>query len=106
MATPTPRPTATKLSRPPASAAKRPSGQRNAGTLFTKENTKWMMIGGALIVLGFILMSGGKSSDPNHFDAGGVYSPMRITIAPILILAGLGVMVYAIMKKPKNETTA
>lgn len=103
MATQPPRPTATKLSRPPA--AKKASAQRNAGVLFTKENLKWMIIGGALIVLGFILMSGGKSSDPNHFDDGGVYSPMRITVAPILILAGLAVMVYAIMKKPKSETT-
>lgn len=75
---------------------------KNAGVLFTKENQKWMIIGGVLIVLGFILMSGGKS-DPNEFDPSKVYSPLRITIAPILILAGLGLEVFAIMKKPKSD---
>lgn len=83
----------------PATKAKT---EKNAGTLFTKENHKWMIIGGALIVLGFILMSGGKSSDPNSFNPSEVYSPIRITIAPILILAGLAVEVLAIMKKPKD----
>lgn len=75
---------------------------KNAGILFTKENQKWMIIGGVLIVLGFILMSGGKS-DPNEFEPSKVYSPLRITIAPILILAGLGLEIFAIMKKPKTD---
>jgi Protein of unknown function (DUF3098) len=78
------------------------SVQKNAGTLFTKENHKWMIIGGVLIVLGFILMSGGKSSNPNEFEPSQVYSPLRITIAPLLVLAGLALEVFAIMKKPKD----
>jgi hypothetical protein len=89
---------ATPTTRPPVKS----KAGRNAGTLFTKENQKWMIIGGALIVLGFILMSGGKS-DPNDFKPSEVYSTMRITIAPILILAGLALEVFAIMKKPKND---
>jgi Protein of unknown function (DUF3098) len=81
-------------------AKKTSSGPRSAGVLFTKENHKWMMIGGALMVLGFIAMAGGKSVDPTQFKPADVYSPMRITIAPLLVLLGLGTLVFAIMKKP------
>jgi hypothetical protein len=51
--------------------------------------------------LGLILMAGGKSDDPNVFNPKEVYSFTRITIAPILILTGLALEVYAIFRKPK-----
>jgi hypothetical protein len=70
--------------------------------LFGKENIKWMLIGAVVIAIGFILMVGGKSPDPKVFDEDSVYSHRRITIAPILIIAGLLIQVYAIMRKPKN----
>ena len=70
--------------------------------MFTKENYRWMGIGAAVIALGMILMAGGKSDDPGIFNAAEVYSARRITIAPILILLGLGIEVYAIFKKPKG----
>jgi hypothetical protein len=70
-------------------------------TLFGKDNLLWMLIGIIVIILGFVLMSGGKSEDPNVFDFDQVYSKTRITIAPILIMAGLLIEVYAIMKKSK-----
>jgi Protein of unknown function (DUF3098) len=69
--------------------------------LFTKENYKWMVIGLVIMALGFFLMAGGKSSNLNVFNDKDVYSPMRITVAPILIVAGLLVEIFAIMKKPK-----
>ncbi len=69
--------------------------------LFTKDNYTWMIIGGIVIALGMFLMSGGKSADPRVFDTNEVYSTTRITIAPILIVLGLLVEVYAIFKKPK-----
>ena len=69
--------------------------------LFGKENYKWMLIGAAVIGLGFILMMGGKSEDINVFKKEEVYSFRRITLAPILILAGLGIEVFAIFRKPK-----
>lgn len=69
--------------------------------LFTKDNLMWMGIGAIIIVLGFFLMSGGKSQDPNVFDYKEVYSSTRITVAPILIVLGLLVEIYAIFKKPK-----
>lgn len=69
--------------------------------LFGKENLIWMLIGLAIIALGAILMSGGKSSDPTVFNEQEVYSFTRITLAPILIVAGLIVEIFAIMKKSK-----
>ncbi len=60
-----------------------------------------MLIGLAIIALGMFLMAGGKSTDPTVFDQKEVYSTTRITIAPILILLGLGLEIYAIFKKPK-----
>ena len=60
------------------------------------------MLGGALVIaLGFFLMAGGKSPDPNVFNDKEVYSTTRITIAPILIIGGLIIEIVAIMKKPK-----
>lgn len=70
--------------------------------LFTKENYKWMIIGGIITALGFILMSGGKNENPDTFNYNVVYSTTRITIAPILIVLGLLIEVYAIFKKPKK----
>ncbi len=69
--------------------------------LFTKDNYTWMLIGGMIIAIGMFLMSGGKSEDPRVFDTNQVYSTTRITIAPILIVLGLLVEIYAIFKKPK-----
>lgn len=72
------------------------------GVLFGKDNFKWMLIGVAFLALGFILMAGGKSTDPNVFDKDSIYSPIRITVAPILIIAGFVIEIYAIMKKSKS----
>lgn len=69
--------------------------------LFGRENYKWMLIGIVVMAIGFFLMAGGKSSDPNVFLDKDVYSTTRITIAPILIIAGLIIEIFAIMKNPK-----
>lgn len=62
-----------------------------------------MLIGLVLMAIGMFLMSGGKSNaNPTVFDKEAVYSPMRITVAPLLILAGLVIEIFAIFKKPKN----
>lgn len=71
-------------------------------SLFNKENYKWMVIGLVLIAIGLVMMVGGRSSDPNVFDKDAIYSFWRITAAPVLIVAGLIVEVYAIMKKSEN----
>ncbi|WP_276133347.1 DUF3098 domain-containing protein [Polluticoccus soli] len=72
--------------------------------LFDKSNYMWMIGGVALILLGFLLMSGGKSPDPHQFNYDEIYSFRRITLAPLLILIGFGVEVYAIMKKPASDS--
>lgn len=77
--------------------------EKKNATIFEKENYLWMIIGGALILAGVLLMIGGKSQDPNVFNKEEVYSFRRITLAPILIVAGLVVEVYAIMKKSKSS---
>jgi len=72
-------------------------------SMFSKENYIWMLVGLIIIALGMFVMSGGKSNtDPAVFNKEAVYSPIRITVAPILILAGLVIEIFAIFKKPKT----
>ncbi|MDR2887958.1 MAG: DUF3098 domain-containing protein [Bacteroidales bacterium] len=65
------------------------------------ENYKLLAIGFGIIVLGFLLMLGGKSPDPNVFNED-MFSFRRITLAPIVVLAGFAFEIWAIMKKPKR----
>lgn len=67
-----------------------------------KENYRLILIGFAIIVLGFILMMGGGSEDPVKFSDD-IFSFRRITLAPIVVLAGFAFEIYAIMKKPKED---
>jgi hypothetical protein len=71
-------------------------------SFFSKDNYIWMLAGIILIAVGMFLMAGGASKDPSVFQKDEVYSKTRITIAPILILAGLVVEIFAIFKKPKG----
>ncbi|MEZ5010000.1 MAG: DUF3098 domain-containing protein [Chitinophagales bacterium] len=72
----------------------------NDQLLFGKINYILVLIGAAFIIAGFIAMAGGGSSDPTIFDADAIYSARRITLAPILILTGFAIEIYAIIKKP------
>lgn len=67
-----------------------------------RENYKLLAIGFAIIVIGFLLMLGGKSEDPNEFS-NNIFSFRRITLAPIVVLAGFIFEIWAIMKRPKNS---
>jgi len=75
----------------------------NQVPLFHKENYRLMLIGIAAIGLGLILMAGGKSKDPNVFNPDEIYSFRRITLAPLLILAGFVTEIFAIFKNPKKS---
>jgi Protein of unknown function (DUF3098). len=75
---------------------------KTSPTIFSKDNYKWMAIGALVITIGMFLMAGGASKDPAVFNKDEVYSTTRITIAPILILAGLVIEIYAIFKNPKK----
>lgn len=74
-----------------------PAGSREH-TLFDRKNYIWMAVGALLLAIGFLLMAGGKSDNPEVFSTD-IYSFRRITLAPIIIVAGLVVEIYAIMKK-------
>lgn len=67
--------------------------------LFGKENYRWMLIGLIAVALGLIVMGGGKSKDPNVFNPKEIYSFTRITLAPILILGGFVIEIFAIFRK-------
>jgi hypothetical protein len=68
-----------------------------------RENYILLIIGFAIIVLGFVLMIGGKSPDPSVFNEDEIFSFRRITLAPLVVLAGFIFEIWAIMKKPKSE---
>jgi len=72
------------------------------GFALGKENLKLMVVGFVIIVVGFLLMTGGKSSDPSVFNAD-IFSFRRITLAPMVVLFGFLFEIYAIIKKPKAE---
>jgi len=80
------------------SATRRRSSAKEGVLVFNKENYKWVLIGIALITLGMLLMMGGFNVDPNVFDESEIYSLRRTLVAPVFILAGLGVEIYAIFK--------
>lgn len=66
---------------------------------FVKQNYMLMIIGVVLIIVGYMLMAGGKSEDPNVFNGDEIFSFRRITLAPIVVLLGYAIEVYAIVKK-------
>ncbi len=68
---------------------------------FGRENYRIMLIGLAVLALGFILMVGGGSDDPYVFNEG-MFNFQRLTLAPLLILAGYVIEIFAIMKKPRD----
>lgn len=73
------------------------------GFALGKENYKFIAIGFAIIVIGFILMIGGRTDDPNIFNGEEIFSFRRITLAPIIVLGGFIFEIWAIMKKPKEQ---
>ena len=75
---------------------------KKTGFAFGKENYRILIAGVLIVVLGYILMIGGGSEDPNQFHADEIFSTRRITVAPITILVGFVVVLFGIMKKSKE----
>ena len=75
--------------------------ENNNGFLFESVNYKILLIGIGVITLGFILMAGGGSEDPNVFNED-IFNFRRIRLAPTTVLIGFGITVYAILKNPKK----
>lgn len=84
---------------PTATRREASSNSTTGDLLFTKENYKWMAIGAGLILLGMLLMIGGRMPDPNTWDPDIIYSKRITVLAPFCILAGLGIEIYAIFKR-------
>lgn len=95
----------TTHTQPKASAKSKITEEQRAETeskmALGKKNYLFMLIGMGLIILGFVLMSGGGSDTPEVFNYS-MFSFRRITLAPIVVLAGFGLEVFAIMKKFKK----
>ncbi len=70
--------------------------------IFDRTNYLIMIAGVVVILIGFVLMSGGATSDPNVFPKEELYSFRRITLAPIVVMIGFGIEVFAILKRPKT----
>ena len=87
-----------KKLKPTSSKSKRSSAPVSSKMLFNRENFKWVFIGIGFIVIGMFLMMGGAMPSPDVWDDSLIYSHRRITLAPLMILIGLGIQVYAILK--------
>jgi len=72
------------------------------GFLYESVNYKILLIGLAVIALGFILMAGGGSDDPKVFREDELFSFRRIRLAPTMVLIGFGIAIYSIFKNPKK----
>jgi hypothetical protein len=88
---------ATVAPRPQASRANAPA--RQVELIFNKKNYVLLAAAAALMLLGILLMGGGAMPDPNTWDDSIIYSARRVTLAPLLMVAGMVVGVYAIFKK-------
>ncbi len=75
--------------------------QQGSVLLFDRHKYMWLIIGLVVTALGFLLMIGGKSDDPEVFSDA-IFSFRRLTLAPLLVLAGYAIQIYAIMKKSSN----
>lgn len=79
-----------------------PTANSNDGFPIGRQNYILLLIGFGIIILGFVLMIGGGSDNPDVFNYDGLFGFQRRTLAPIIVLAGFAFEVYAIMKKPKE----
>lgn len=77
---------------------------KKEGFVFKRENYIILLAGILTSVVGYLLMIGGGSEDPTVFSEE-LFSTRRITVAPIMVLAGFALVIYAIMKKPKKTTS-
>ncbi len=80
-----------------------PESSKHNQFIFERKNYLFMLIGLAVIALGFILMVGGGSNNPTIFNPE-IYSWRRIRLAPTLVLIGFGIEVYAILLNPRSSS--
>jgi len=74
------------------------SNKSNNAMDFGKKDFMWMAIGLVVVILGYVLMSGGGSADPTKFSED-IFSFRRINLAPVVVLVGYGIIMYAVLRK-------
>jgi hypothetical protein len=92
-----------KINQKPINQPKAVKKEHQFGFVFTKINLYLMFAGIAFLVLGYILMVGGKSSDPAIFNEA-IFNTQRLVVAPILLVIGFVFELYAIMYRSKKVT--
>jgi hypothetical protein len=75
----------------------------NKNFVFGKDNYTFIIGGFFITLIGFLLMMGGASEDPNVFEVDEIFSHTRITLAPFLVITGYVIVIYGIMKKRKSS---
>jgi len=75
--------------------------EHNTKITLGMENYKFIILGCVIVVLGFILMSGGGTDNPNEFNGEELFSFRRITLAPFFVILGYVIVLYGVMKRPK-----
>lgn len=89
------------MSQTPLDAIK-PNSKSSDELAFTRKNYLMLIIGFVMVVIGFMLMAGGGSDDPAVFSDA-IFSTRRLTVAPIVVMAGYVVVFFAIMKRFPEE---
>ncbi|MEZ5013637.1 MAG: DUF3098 domain-containing protein [Chitinophagales bacterium] len=79
--------------------------ENKKGMVLGRENYILILVGLAVIIIGFILMSGGRWHDPNVFNADSVYSTRRTTVAPIVVILGFAIEIYAVFHKSRKQNS-
>jgi hypothetical protein len=74
----------------------------NSVMSLSRENFKYIIVGCVVVIVGFILMSGGGTEDPTQFNEEELFSFRRITLAPFLVMLGYGIVLFGILKRPKK----
>lgn len=87
---------------PSQSTSRRDVPAAPASFAFGKENYIIMVAGVVVLIIGYLLMVGGGAETPNEFNPE-IFSTQRITIAPVTLLIGFGIVLFGIMKKPKTQ---
>ena len=84
-------------------ANKNTTPKDQSGFAIPAKNYKLLLIGFIIIIVGFALMTGGRSKSPEIFNESEIFSFRRITLAPIVVLTGFIFEIWAIMRKPREE---
>ncbi|MDQ3112089.1 MAG: DUF3098 domain-containing protein [Bacteroidota bacterium] len=91
-----------KKSAPQAAPTTRRETAAPASFAFGKDNYIFMLAGVIVLVIGYVLMVGGGSDTPETFNPA-IFDTQRVTIAPVTLLIGFGIVLFGIMKKPKTQ---